>query len=375
MVVVRNAAVLQFAELEPTKAARVWAAHPSSELWLGLTEIGLTARQRGSVSTATLGRIRDAAIKSPLAPEPYLVRGVEAQLANDQERARQAFAAAKLRDGRSIPARYFLAELDFRRGDARSGLREIAILAQMVPNGTSNLAPFIATYAKDPRTRPQLQSLFRSDPALEQGALTTLATDPANTDLVLTFTGDRALAPPWTNTLLDSLVRAGNYAKARAVWARLAHIPAADGLIFDPQFRDSTAPGPFNWTLASSTLGLAERQSAGRLHLLYYGQEDGQLASQLLVLVPGRYRLAMQVSGDVANAGGLVWTITCQGSNAVLATLPLSDAARLRQGVAFDVPKSCTAQALQLNGHAPEIPHQSDITVSNLRLTREGQNG
>jgi len=179
----------------------------------------------------------------------------------------------------------------------------------------------------------------------------------------------------WTNTLLDSLVRAGNYAKARAVWARLAHIPAADGLIFDPQFRDSTAPGPFNWTLASSTLGLAERQSAGRLHLLYYGQEDGQLASQLLVLVPGRYRLAMQVSGDVANAGGLVWTITCQGSNAVLATLPLSDAARLRQGVAFDVPKSCTAQALQLNGHAPEIPHQSDITVSNLRLTREGQNG
>ena len=49
VVVVRNAAVLQFAESEPKRAAAVWAAHPSSEVWLGLTEIGLTARKRGTI--------------------------------------------------------------------------------------------------------------------------------------------------------------------------------------------------------------------------------------------------------------------------------------------------------------------------------------
>ena len=376
VVVVRNAAVLQFAESEPKRAAAVWAAHPSSEVWLGLTEIGLTARKRGSVSAATLSRIRDAAVKSPLSPEPYLVRGVEAQLANDPEQARRAFLAAKLRDGRSIPARYFLAELYFRKGDVSHGLREIALLARMVPSGTASLAPYIATYAKNPRTRPELQALFRSDPMLENAALTALATDAANTDLVLDLAGPRGATPAWTTTLIDSLVRAGQYGKARAVWAKLAHVPGnPDALLFDAQFQGSPAPGPFNWTLVSSTLGLAERQPGGRLHVLYYGQDEGVLASQLLVLPAGRYRLAMRVAGDINHAGALRWTVTCQGSNSVIASLPLGDAARLGKGLTFDVPAGCAAQSFALTGHAPEIVQQTDLTISGLQLTREGADG
>ncbi|HEX6660800.1 MAG TPA: hypothetical protein VF067_02895 [Sphingomicrobium sp.] len=374
--VVRNAVVAQYAETKPQLAASIWPSHPASKLWSGLTEIGLNARVRKPVGAAILAKIRDAAVKSPLSPEPFLVRGVEAQLAGDRRVASQAFLDAKLRDGRSIPARYFLAEQYFRIGDAAHGLREIALLARMVPNGVAGLAPFIATYAKDGRNRPQLLALFRSDPQLEEAALTTLASDPGNADLVLELASSSNRQPLWAGSLLRSLVAAGQYDKAHRIWARLAHIaPSSEGLIFDPGFRGSDAPAPFNWTLTSSTVGLAERQPGGRLHVIYYGQDDGLLASQLLVLAPGRYRLAMGLAGDLTHAGSLSWTLTCAASNTQLASLRLSDPKLASSGVTFEVPASCGAQRLELIGNAPELPQQADVVVSGLNLSRMPGNG
>src|SRR5262245_60402452 len=254
VVVVRNAVVAQYAENNPLLAARIWPSHPASKLWSGLTEIGLNARQRKPVGPATLAKIRDAAAKSPLAPEPFLVRGVEAQLAGNRQLASQAFLAAKLRDGRSVPARYFLAEQYFQSGDAAHGLHEIELLARMVPNGVAGLAPFIATYAKDPRNRGQLVSLFRSNPQLEEAALGTLSSDAANTDLILELSRSTNHPAVWATRLLETLVAAGQYEKARTIWAQLSHVrTSSEQLIFDPGFRGSDAPPPFNWTLTSST--------------------------------------------------------------------------------------------------------------------------
>jgi len=373
--VVRNAAVAQYAETKPEAAARIWPTHPASELWLGLTQIGLTARQKAAVPPAILDLFQAAARQAPLSPEPFLVRGVQAQLAGDNAMAERAFAAAKLRDGRSIPARYFLAEQYFRDGDAAKGLREIAILARMVPNGVANLAPFVAMYAKDPRNQPQLKALFRSDSNLEQTALTTLAADPRNTDLVLRLATPSAAPPRWSGTLLQSLIAAGQYADAYRVWTRVAHVAPRDELIFNADFAPNDAPPPFNWALTSSTLGLAERQPGGRLHIVYYGQEDGALASQLLVLKPGRYRLAMRLAGDVAHAGPLSWTLSCAGSKAQLLGLALNDIKRAAAGVLFEVPADCAAQSLTLGASAPEIPQQADVTVAALSLVRDSTRG
>lgn len=375
VVVVRNAAVRQFATLQPERAARIWPSHPSSELWLGLTQIGLSARERKAVSPATLDLIRSAARKAPLAAEPFLVRGVEGQVGGDQGLATEAFVAARLRNGRSVPARYFLAEQYFRKGDAPRGLRETAILARMIPEGVDRLAPFVAAYAKDPRTQPHLKALFRSDPPLEQAALMTLATDARNTDLVLGLATPSRAVPQWSEMLLRSLIAAGEYDRAQQVWGRISHVTPPRDSLFDPQFKGSAAPAPFNWTLTSSTVGLAEPQAGGRLHLIFYGQEDGLLAGQFLVLSPGRYRLAMRVDGEVVRASSLKWTVLCARSGQVLMTLPLNDAKRAAQGVTFDVPAGCGGQNLQLIGSAPEIPQQVEVTVSGLTLSRLPGNG
>ena len=365
----RNALVAQFAEVRPQRALAVWPGHPDAELWSGLTEIAAATRAGQPVGQTTLASLLDAARKAPLAAEPFLVRGIQARLAGNETLAGEAFRAAELRDGRSVPARYFLADHDLRTGDAAHGLREISVLARMIPNGIAALAPFVAGYSSDPRNWPQIRALFRADPQLADAALSSLAADPRNSDLVL------QLAPPghrpaalWSGRLINALVTAGDYGKAYQVWQSVSGADRPAGaLIYDRGFSASKAPEPFNWTLTSSALGLAERQGGGRLHVVYNGQDDGILARQLLLLKPGRYRLRMQGSGNLGDATPLSWMVTCADSATQLLKLPVGPT----MDAAFVVPGGCTGQWLQLAGSAPELPRTVDVTISGLSLSQD----
>lgn len=374
--IVRNAVVSALAETNPAAAARIWPDHPDVELSLGMTAIGAATHRGQPAGETAFKMIDDAALKAPLAPEPFLVRGVQAQLSGQASLARQAFLAAEWRDPRSLPARFFLAEQFFRAGDVRRGLNELAALARLSPNGTVSVAPFIAAYAKDPSHWPQLRGMLRSDDRLEEPVLYALASDPANAAAVL------ALADPkrshagntWLGTLLAGLVNAGQYAEARAIWAEVARVRnGRDELIHDAGFADAVSPPPFNWTLTSSTVGLAERVPGGRLHVIYYGQEDGVLAKQLLLLPPATYRMAMRLSGDASRAHSLSWALTCVGSQTPLAAIRF-DMATGRPWL-FRVPADCPAQYLELAGASSDIAQQTDVAIGGLSLTRGPGNG
>ena len=109
--VVRNASVRAFGRTAPAEAARLWGAHPDVRLSQGMTAIALAAREGRPVPPGLLAEVYAVSRIAPLSSEPYLVRGVQAQLTGDTRLAEQAFLAAKWRDGRSLPARYFLADL------------------------------------------------------------------------------------------------------------------------------------------------------------------------------------------------------------------------------------------------------------------------
>lgn len=372
--VVRSAGVSALVDRSPDAAARVWPAHPESETALAMTEIGRAARGGKPVSPKVFAMVRGAAIKAPLAPEPFLVRGVQAQLAGNARLAIDAFAAAAQRDPRSLPAHYFLADELFRSGETRRGLNEVGILARLAPGGAASLAPYVAAYARDPRTWPQLRELFRSEPSIEQAALTALAADPANANTILALAGEhgRRADAPWLQPLLNSLVTAGQFAKAREVWASVSNIASAGG-IYDPAFSKPAASPPFNWTLMSSTVGLAERRSGGGLHVIFYGREDGLLAQQLLVLPPGTYRLAISLFGNPVNGHALNWSVRCNGSQAPLAALPIDAAAS--HALTFAVPTGCMAQWVELSGVSPDVAQQSEVTIRSVALTRGRRDG
>jgi hypothetical protein len=374
--VVRNAAVDAWSEKSPQSASRLWVGHPATELSFGMTEIGRVAHDKRQVDASIFGLIDDAAMKAPLAPEPFLVHGVQAELKGRTDIAKQDFLAAELRDPRSLPAHYFLADLFYRSRDPRSTLQQLATLARLTPNGTETIAPYLATFANDRSAWPYLRDLFRSDSNLEASSLVALAGNAANADAVLALAepSRRSTKSAWLPVLIDSLVKVGQYDKARAIWAQTSGIPRQSSeLIYDAGFSDSNAPPPFNWELASSTVGLAERLPGGRLHLIFYGQEDGTLAGELLVLPAGAYRITMSVSGEPARIAALHWSIRCDRSDKPFAEVGLD---QLVKGAwTFSVPAQCRGQWLELHGISSDVAEQSEVTISNLALAAEKPNG
>lgn len=374
--IIRNSAVAAFADTAPERAAWFWRGHPAAEIALGMTEIGKSARHRQAVAPAVFAMMDGAARKAPLAPEPFLVRGVQAQVAGQMPLAIRAFSAAEHRDPRSLPAHYFLADSLFRAGDTGRGLREVGALARLAPNGLSSIAPYVAAYAKDRSNWPQLRELFRTSPDLAKVALDALASDPANADVIMALADEqhRGAKAIWLPGLVGALVNAGQYAKAREVWANTTNVVLPPGAtLYDPAFKDPDRPPPFNWLLISSTVGLAERQPGGRLHVIFYGREDGWLARQLLLLAPGQYRLSMAVTGNASDSRALTWSIRCDKTETPFAAVPLASVAS--RPFTFSVPPNCPAQWLELTGVSSDASNQSDITISALRLVPGRPNG
>lgn len=371
--VVRDAAVEALAPLHPVSAAKIWATHPEVEISLGMTEIGAAARERKPIDQRVFAMIDDAAAKSPLAPEPFLVRGVDEQTKGDAKAAGRAFVAAQRRDPRSLPAAYFLADYYSRSGQALLGLQQIAVLARLSPRGTTTVAPYVAAYAKDRANWPAMRTLFRSQQELETSVLTVLARDPANTDAILAVAdpGHRQPDSPWLATLLHSLIASGDYQRAHALWSSIGGA-GASGLIYDSAFASPGPPAPFNWTFATATIGLAERQAGNRLHAIFYGNEDGTLASELVLLPAGAYRVQMQIVGEAVHPEALSWSIRCDKSQDPISTIAIADAAR--SGWTFQVPANCPAQWFELSGRSGDIAQQSEVTITGLKIARAGAN-
>jgi hypothetical protein len=123
----------------------------------------------------------------------------------------------------------------------------------------------------------------------------------------------------WLRVLLTNLVASGDYGHARAIWSSVGAGHRSAGLIYDAGFSEPQAPPPFNWSFASASVGLAERQPGGKLHVIFYGNEDGPLASQLLLLSPGTYRLQMQIVGAAVHPETLHWSVRCDKSSEAFA--------------------------------------------------------
>lgn len=369
--IVRIATVQAFIAKDPSRAAAFWPGHPTAFLESGLSEVGKLAAAGRPIERPLIEPLLATSTKAPLAPEPFLVRGVEAQLAGNEHLALQAFLAARQRDPRATAARYFLADHYLKAGENAAGLAEVSALARLVPQSLPSVAPFLASYARSPGAAPHVKAMLQGEPQLERVLLDQLAADPGNLNLMLHLWNGRGGddAKLWQSRLLNGLIDSGRVDEARNAWMRFAGIKTEKDRLVDAEFT-AHPPPPFGWTLASGPAGAAEPLSGGRLHLLFYGRDDAVLASQLLTLPPGRYRLSMQVGGVSATPKSLSWTLKCLAGAATIVSIPLDRAGAIAASIT--VPGGCPAQRLELVGNALEIPEQSEATISHLELHHEG---
>ena len=367
-------------DTRPSLAGKLWPGHPDTLHDQAMRDIGLAAAGGGTVPTSALNRMHRIAHLAPLDPDPFLVQATVVATAGDGASAERLFTEAAARDPRSVLAHYSLADRYLRTGRLSLALDELAVLARLVGSAANEMAEPIAAYALQPGTGPAMRKFFHQAPAYAGPVLAVLAKDPAQAERVMSLTQGFVLPPEasgWKSVLVQAQIERKDYPRALRAWQRVAGVGPFAG-IYNPGFKLWPAPPPFNWTPVGGTAAMVEPVPGGGLKLVYYGREDSLLIQQLMVLAPGRYRLAMRIGDIPPRAHGnddgvrLGWQLTCADGGPTLASLPLAGRAPGLIALNFAVPSGCPAQWIALHGTAGSFGEPVALTITAFSLTREG---
>lgn len=373
--VARLTAAHGLAESHTDVAASLAPRSPEVLVSTAMAGVGAAAAQGQLPDEDTMARLHQLAKVAPLDPRPLLVDAAIAQKQGDMKRAEQLLVEARRRDPRSTAARFLLSDLWLREGRIADGLNEMAVLTRLFRGSTMQLVPALASFARTPGAARELRQVLASNPQLKVPLLNALAADPANARLILEIEQGAQrkpgeAPPPWQGVLLDGMIRQGAFDQAHGYWRRLSGAETGHRqLLFNGEFRKLAAPPPFNWRFTSTGAGFAEPGN-GSMRVLYYGREAVSLASQLLLLAPGKYRFSVAVQGQAA-PDALVWTMTCMPGSKALMQMPVEPDGG-GQAAAFAVPSGCQAQRLELLGRPSDMPKQSDVRLGPASIERTG---
>jgi hypothetical protein len=257
----------------------------------------------------------------------------------------------------------------------------MTILSRLMPDIEGVFVPELARMARDPKIRPTLRQMLQSDRRMLELVLNHVATKENNPELVLQLAGNLRTATQdvgdWRQALMDALVKQGRVARARQLWAYFGGGAAgsAGNLVYDGGFEGRPGLPPFNWRLNSSNTGVAEIDKGKSLEVEYYGRADSELATQLLALAPGSYRLSFHAEGDLKGpAHRIIWRVECLDGKTTLLSLPLANITYAGRNVAtaFAVPASCPGQWLKLIGEPTEFPKNESVSIRNLKIQKMG---
>lgn len=378
-VAVKSAAVNELVKRNPYAAASLSPSDPRIPITLAMDEF---RRKQGAVSPAVAARAINSLQDAPLAEEPFFLAAMAALVRGDEARAQSLLMEAKRRNPRSRVTRILLLDRHLRAGRVEAAAAEISGISRLMPAARNVLVPQLARFAADPKTSAALADVLRADPELKRNLLEHMASSAADPATVLHLAGKEVGpapggdAPLWQQKLLTSLVDEGRVIEAHALWERFAGVPSGSGGIYDGRFQGRPGPPPFNWQFGSSAAGVAEPTKSQSLQVEYYGRADAELASQLLTLSPGRYRLTFEASGDTPERGSNVsWRLSCHPGKVEIASVPIAKLTYAPRTIAagFVVPPSgCASQWLRLTGTPAEFPTAQSITISDLEVRKVG---
>lgn len=343
------------------------------------------ADRKTVVSDAEWARVAAAFARAPLADAPFVLavlRHPPRQSGTDMRLLQEA----ERRHPRNRMARVLLLEQYARAGRIQDIVYEVATLDRLVPDARPVLVDVLATAVADPASAAAVFRAVR-DPETLNALLTRLVavgTPPATVlRLSRNIPPDRSAASAsWQGALLDRLVDQGRYGEARALWQRFAGIaqPVPAGTAYNGAFARLPALPPFNWRLATGEVGAAELSRRGALSVEYFGRQSGELAGQLTLLPPGRYRLRFRIEGHAdANASKLIWFVRCAqpgqkpAAGPALLTALLGNVGSSPRTVQADfvVPAAgCGAQWLTLEGVSAEFPTSQSIEIRDFDIRR-----
>jgi tetratricopeptide (TPR) repeat protein len=337
-------------------------------------------QQQGLVSGRSLRLALAAASSEPLALESVLLAGAAASDDGDLGRAERLLIEARRRNPRSPLVRTYLLDLYAKRGRLSESALELAALIRLVPDASGGLfVQQLGYFARIPDAAAHLKQALRTDPNVRQSVLLHLVQNGTEPDLIVQIadrskgSNQKGALEAWQMPLVDRLVDASDVDTAHQLWLVFNGQKAGSSqpLVNNGTFARPLRPLPFGWRFHESGAGVTEIRANKSLDVVYYGREAGELARQLLVLSPGRYRLNITLSGNgSSDVSAMAWRVSCSQSGSELAALPLGEVSSGTKQIAseFTVPSGCKGQWLSLVGKPPEFSRTETVSFRSVDI-------
>ncbi len=310
--------------------------------------------------TPETGELARSALRlQALNPTALRVLGFVAAARGDERTGRALILQAQHQSRRDAPSQFWLIEDAVQRGDIRTALVHYDIVLRNKPSSHNVLFPILLNTLSDPAIREALGHYIGTDEIwAPQFASYALANSKDLRSLVaLTVESgglkNRQMAHEQAVGLIARLVAENRFADARRIYLT---IPGATPLrLVDPGFDKAdmdTRYGAIGWQTkaqADASSGLV-LDDAGKPSLLLSANAltTTNIATKLLYLTPGRYRIGIVLSKFEGGDGAAVGTqIRCPAQTGDQPVWSQRVSARMISGD-FVLPAGCDAQYLDI---------------------------
>jgi hypothetical protein len=308
------------------------------------------------------------------------LRALDLQAGGDPPGAARLFGLSHAISRRSLGTHLWLVQHAVERGDVGHALAEMDFALRTSTAAPNLIFPVLARAAADPSLASPIARLLDHPSDWREMflyyAIAQTRRRPALVPLVLQMR-DRAFIRDngVDRRLIAQLVEAGAFAPAERVQQAFGPSIGPSALIRDADFSKPQFRYPFGWGLIESAATWATRDGAKLKPVLSYGGTPagaGQVATQLLTLQPGHYRLRARNAEAPADPTALpYWTVTCAGTRPMQIAL-IDAAASKGEGAEgdFDVPAGCAGQWLALNLRASDLLDGQSGAIRSVSLIR-----
>lgn len=363
---------LPIGSVEPTSSVFQDPAKLNTQLRTQLAENDLLA------SATDESIVHSAAELDPLSDGVFILAALDSREQGRYREALNTLQVARQRDPRNRIARLLLADGYAREARAGEFVAEALALDQLQAGTSRLLIPVLARFATNPTTSAETITALR-DSRLGDQVMSQLARDTVSPDLLLQFRfrpKRGGLISDEDRRKIDGLVRPyideREWSAAQTLWLDFySHPEVLFSEVTDGDFRGELGP-PFGWRFQQSA-GIVELNSAG-LELVHYGRSDWNVATQVLLLRPGSYRLDYDVVARNGDLSSLVWTVACLdgGGNLLTLSFDRSGLFDLAQRDTFVVPdQDCAAQQLSLLGRVDDAGSARSATIGSVEILPE----
>lgn len=324
--------------------------------------------------------------QAPFNARALRVRGLAEARSNNLELADQLLTLAGNWSLRDDPAHSWLVEHRLRRGNYSSSFAHADTLARRRGDLHPQLFNLFTTAAlADPRALRALQRTLATESPWRLPYLDYLTTRSDADALILALglalnRSAHPLSDYESGQIYRSWVAEGRFNAVRALAA--SRKGAAAAAVANGDFSTPLSPDllPLGWKLGFGPGMMAQIVSGDEpdqqaLNVHYSGYASVNLAEQLILLEPGRYRLsAGQLLDASAESTHLAWTIRCADSGRILLdqALPGGPAGGLVTfSGRFEAPaEGCSAQWLRLETRAGDRRYTTGATITNVLISR-----